>query len=219
MAFSIRASLALSSLLLSACGQLPFQATTPAPLARASLPPVSPVYRVPADEKPPNIATPIAIVANNLKPLAPVHSAPAHIETRPTPAPVFQAANLPTTCTPGGLWRWPGNGKIQRRLSQTGAHGLHIYAHNGAPVYASASGKVIYSGPEPGVGRHFGHLVIIEHNHAYRSVYAHNQRLRVREGEWVNAGHHIADMGTMLRFEIRCLDKAVDPWPYLPRAS
>ena len=61
-----------------------------------------------------------------------------------------------------------------------------------AAVNASAPGKVLYSGD--GI-RGYGKLVIIKHNAVYLSVYAHNSRLLVKEGQTVAKGQKIAEMG------------------------
>ena len=71
--------------------------------------------------------------------------------------------------------------------------------------------------------RGYGKLIIIKHNNTYLSVYAHNRELLVREGQRVNKGQKIAEMGNSdtnriaLHFEIRRLGKPVDPLRYLPQ--
>ena len=52
----------------------------------------------------------------------------------------------------------------------------------GQPVTASAAGKVIFSGT--GI-RGLGKLIIIKHNDAFLSVYAHNSELLVKEDQTV----------------------------------
>ena len=69
--------------------------------------------------------------------------------------------------------------------------------------------------------RGYGKLVIIKHDSQLLSVYAHNRELLVKEGERVQKGQKIAEMGDSdadavgLHFEIRKLGKPVDPMPYL----
>ncbi|CAG0958295.1 partial peptidoglycan LD-endopeptidase LytH, partial [Rhodocyclaceae bacterium] len=54
------------------------------------------------------------------------------------------------------------------------------------------------------------------------SAYAHNSKILVKEGQAVNKGQKIAEIGSSdadqpkLHFEIRRLGKPVDPIPYLP---
>jgi lipoprotein NlpD len=70
--------------------------------------------------------------------------------------------------------------------------------------------------------RGYGKLVIIKHNQTFLSVYAHNNKLMVKEGQSVKAGETIATMGNTdadrvkLHFEIRERGKSVDPAKYLP---
>ena len=99
---------------------------------------------------------------------------------------------------------------------------MDISGKIGQPVLASAAGKVVYSGT--GL-RGYGKLIIIKHNNAYLSAYAHNNKLLVKEGQTVSRGQVIAEMGktdsklVRLHFEIRKNGKPVDPLKYLPRIS
>jgi len=83
---------------------------------------------------------------------------------------------------------------------------------------AASGGKVIYSGSDL---RGYGKLIIIKHNKTFLSVYAHNNKLLVKEGQQVTAGQKIAEMGNTdsntvkLHFEIRQQGKSVDPAKYL----
>ena len=85
---------------------------------------------------------------------------------------------------------------------------------------AAASGSVVYAGS--GL-RGYGKLLIIKHNDIFLSAYGHNSRLRVKEGDTVNAGQHIADAGatgastSKLHFEIRREGEPVNPLNYLPK--
>ena len=97
--------------------------------------------------------------------------------------------------------------------------GLDISGIKGAPVLASAPGKVVYSGA--GL-RGYGRLVIIKHNATWLSAYAHNEKILVAEGDEVKKGQKIAEMGSSdadqvkLHFEIRKQGKPVDPIKLLP---
>jgi lipoprotein NlpD len=119
-------------------------------------------------------------------------------------------------------WQWPTKGKIISSYSanNAGRQGIDIVGTSGQPVYAAASGKVVYSGE--GL-RGYGKLIIIKHNDTFFSAYAHNRRLHVREQQKVKKGQHIADMGksgtdqVMLHFEVRQNGTPVNPVKYLPR--
>ena len=115
---------------------------------------------------------------------------------------------------------WPANGKIVNSFND-GANlkGIGIAGRSGQPVYASAPGRVIFSGT--GI-RGFGKLIVIKHNNTFLSVYGHNSELLVKEGQNVTKGQKIAEMGNTdadqvkLHFEIRRYGKPVDPVKLLP---
>ena len=116
-------------------------------------------------------------------------------------------------------WSWPSSGKVVAPFSESSNKGLDIGGKIGDPVYASASGRVVYSGT--GL-RGYGKLIIIKHNQTYLSAYAHNSNLLVKEGQNVKKGQKIAEVGSTdsdrakLHFEIRRLGKPVDPLKFLP---
>ena len=78
----------------------------------------------------------------------------------------------------------------------------------------AAAGKVVYSGS--GLSG-YGRLIIVKHNKDFLSAYAHNRKLIAQEGQWVEKGAVIAQMGssgtdrTQLHFEIRKKGRPVDP--------
>lgn len=122
-------------------------------------------------------------------------------------------------------WDWPVKGKIIKRFALKGASiskGIDIAAAIGTPVRAASGGKVVYSGA--GL-RGYGQLIIIKHNDSYLSAYAHNRRLLVKEGDTINKGQIIAEMGqtdsdtVKLHFEIRKNGQPIDPLPILPSIS
>lgn len=115
-------------------------------------------------------------------------------------------------------WGWPTQGKVTAGFNEASNKGVDIAGNIGQAINAAAAGKVIYSGSDL---RGYGKLVIIKHNKTYLSVYAHNSKILVKEGQMVTAGQKIAEMGntdatsTKLHFEIRRLGKSVDPSKYL----
>ena len=116
-------------------------------------------------------------------------------------------------------WAWPAAGKVVATFNGASSKGVDIAGRAGDPVYASAPGKVVYSGE--GIPA-YGKLVIIRHNGTYLSAYAHNSQILVKEGQSVAKGQKIAEVGSSgsesprLHFEIRRLGKPVDPLQYLP---
>jgi len=117
-------------------------------------------------------------------------------------------------------WQWPIRGVIAKNFSQTGRKGLDIFGKYGEPVRAAAGGKIVYSGRGL-IG--YGNLVIVKHSESLLSAYANNSRLLVREGDAVQKGQAIAEVGknavkrSSLHFEIRKDGKPVDPTLYLPK--
>lgn len=119
-------------------------------------------------------------------------------------------------------WLWPVSGKIVGVFNNTlgGNKGIDLTSRFGAPICASAAGRVVYSGA--GI-RSYGNLIIIKHNDDYLSAYAYNKRMLVHEGQMVKQGEKIAEMGkndagaTRLHFEIRRSGKPVNPQFYLPK--
>lgn len=117
-------------------------------------------------------------------------------------------------------WHWPAKGPLITTFENSGRKGVNIAGQLGAPVYAAADGRVVYTG---GGLRGYGELIIVKHSQRYLSAYAHNNKLLVQEGDPVTGGQRIADMGrtgtdrVMLHFEIRRDGKPVDPIAFLPK--
>lgn len=144
---------------------------------------------------------------------------------RPAPAqqqpPVASAAPRPA---PGGAsawsWDWPVKGRVSRQFdSNRKFKGINIQSKPGTAVRAAAPGEVVYAGD--GL-RGYGQLIIVKHNAAYLSAYAHNKVMKVREGERVSGGQTIGEVGGdaanpgRLYFEIRKQGSPVDPTRLLP---
>lgn len=117
-------------------------------------------------------------------------------------------------------WGIPTQGKLIAQFSESANRkGIDISGKLGQPVFASAAGKIVYSGS--GL-RGYGKLIIIKHNATYLSAYAHNDKILVKEGQSVKRGQKIAAMGSTdadkvkLHFEIRRLGKPIDPAKFLP---
>jgi len=118
-------------------------------------------------------------------------------------------------------WHTPAYGSIISKFDPLNK-GINLGGQVGDPIFATATGKVVYSGH--GL-RGYGNLIIIKHNSTYLSAYAHNQKIFVKDGDWVTAGQKIAEMGdtgttrVMLHFEIRKNGQPVNPAIYLARKS
>ncbi len=114
---------------------------------------------------------------------------------------------------------WPADGKSRRGTTSGRGQGVYIAGTAGAPVRAAAAGEVVYAGQ--GL-RGYGNLLLIRHDANFITVYAHNERLLVKQGTKVRQGQQIATMGNsdskevQLYFELRYDSKAVDALRYLP---
>lgn len=159
-------------------------------------------------EKIQQLAQPVAIVA----------------ESKPRPEPKPKPETRTDDAADNGEdealeWSMPAQGKLVAGFSGSSSKGIDIAGRLGQPVFASAPGKVVYSGS--GL-RGYGKLVIIKHNKTYLSAYAHNNQVLVKEGQNVTRGQKIAEMGNTdadqvkLHFEVRRFGKPVDPAKYLP---
>lgn len=115
---------------------------------------------------------------------------------------------------------WPASGSSRRGTQTSNTQGVFIAAAAGTPVSAAAAGKVMYSGNSL---RRYGNMLIISHDANFLTVYAHNEKLLVKEGDQVKQGQKIATMGSTgndtvsLYFELRYDGKAVDALRYLPK--
>lgn len=116
-------------------------------------------------------------------------------------------------------WRWPAQGRV-RMATDRKQKGIDISGTVGQPVWAAASGKVIYAGQ--GI-RGYGNMIIVKHSPSLLSVYAHNKVIQIKEGQIVDRGQQIAEMGdtdsstVKLHFEIRDNGKPLNPLSLLPK--
>jgi len=122
---------------------------------------------------------------------------------------------------------WPVRGWITspfgRRTSPfsgipTFHEGLDIAAQTGTPVVAPADGIVVKAAFSPG----YGNMVEISHGYGIKTVYGHNSRLNVKEGQQVKRGDvisYIGDTGSStgphLHYEVRQNGLPVNPLRYL----
>ena len=113
-----------------------------------------------------------------------------------------------------------------RRDPKTGGRRMHngsdFAGSYGTDIYATADGVVSHAGWQSG----FGRLVKIKHEFGIETFYAHNSRIRVKVGQRVSRGEHIADMGnsgrttgTHLHYEVRVGGTPVNPMIYIKAAN
>jgi LysM repeat protein/biotin carboxyl carrier protein len=112
---------------------------------------------------------------------------------------------------------WPVEGPVISTFGRRarGWHaGIDITADMGSQILAAAPGTVLYSGWI----RAYGQIVKIQHSNGFITLYAHNLKNLVEEGEEVEAGQVIATVGRSghasgphLHFEVRRHGKAYNP--------
>lgn len=190
----------------------PIKAEPVAAEAKTATPAVTPIL-----SQPKAVREPFSLEALNRSTTKPTEV----VGTKPTTSPETTTAKPAESKVAGDdsiSWTWPTNGKIVASFNEASNKGIDIAGTTGQAVNAASSGKVIYSGSDL---RGYGNLVIIKHNKTFLSVYAHNSKLVVKEGQIVAAGQKIAEMGNTdsnsvkLHFEIRQQGKSVDPAKYL----
>ncbi|MBN3765518.1 peptidoglycan DD-metalloendopeptidase family protein [Burkholderia sp. Ac-20365] len=134
-------------------------------------------------------------------------------------APRGTAADAPSSPASSISLIWPATGNVVRGFDGNNSKGIDIANAAGTPVFAAAGGTVVYA--SNGL-RGYGNLLIIKHNADYLTAYAHNRTLLVKEGETVQQGQKIAEMGdsdndrVMLHFELRYAGRSIDPARSLP---
>jgi septal ring factor EnvC (AmiA/AmiB activator) len=125
-----------------------------------------------------------------------------------------------------GQLPWPVEGRLAQKFgsprSESLWDGVLIEAREGTEIHAVTKGEVVYAEWLRG----YGLLTIIDHGKGYMSLYAFNQSLYKRVGEWVEAGEIIASVGQSggrsqsgLYFGIRKQGKPVDPLEWCRKVS
>lgn len=141
-----------------------------------------------------------------------------------TSAPVNNASSpvYEVTANATSGYEYPSRNQVVRNFdAAAGSMGMWFAGNVGDPVLASQSGTVLYSGsglPE------YGNLIMIRHSDNYITAYAHNSQLLVKEGDAVQRGQRIANMGSSgqtnqvgLEFQVRLNGNPIDPRAVLGR--
>lgn len=100
-----------------------------------------------------------------------------------------------------------------------GHKGMDIVAKKGTPIYAAASGTVIFASSD---NSGYGRYIIIDHGNGINTLYGHCSELFVNVGDTVSEGEHIAAVGCTgystgdhLHFEVRKNGTKVNPVAYI----
>jgi murein DD-endopeptidase MepM/ murein hydrolase activator NlpD len=96
--------------------------------------------------------------------------------------------------------------------------GIDFLADFGSPIAAAAAGVIVFSGFHP----QYGYMVDIDHGNDLVTRYAHASKLFVKEGDVVQRGHKIGEVGSTgrstgphLHFEVRFRGAPQNPSKFL----
>tara|TARA_B100000927_G_scaffold52597_1_gene39617 strand:- start:43 stop:693 length:651 start_codon:yes stop_codon:yes gene_type:complete len=108
-------------------------------------------------------------------------------------------------------WHHPLNAEFQPSNIDDGW--MVFKQPEGTPIFSIDSGKVEVAGPDiPG----YGNLVMISHSNNYLSLYAHCDKVLVEQGDEVERGSMVAELGStespfpLLKFQIRKNGKPIE---------
>ena len=99
--------------------------------------------------------------------------------------------------------------------------GIDFLADSGSPIAATAAGVVVFAGFHP----QYGYMVDIDHGNDLVTRYAHQSKLYVKEGDVVQRGRKLGEVGSTgrstgphLHYEVRLNNVAVNPLEYILNA-
>lgn len=137
----------------------------------------------------------------------PIHSQLAYLMAKPTIRPV----SAPITA---------GFGYRKNPFTSRGSEfhrGIDFAAPYGETIVATGDGIVVFAGWNTGYGR----MVVISHGYGLSTLYAHNSKLLVKQGDKVKKGDPIAkagntgrSTGTHVHYEVKLNGKNVNPANY-----
>lgn len=120
---------------------------------------------------------------------------------------------------------WPVTGRISSHYGPRWGsfhQGIDIAAPKGTPIRAASNGLVITSINKSKRYSKYGKTIIIEHANGIRTLYAHNNKNKVKAGECVKSGEIIGSVGSTgnatgnhLHFEVRENGRPSNPTNYL----
>ncbi len=95
--------------------------------------------------------------------------------------------------------------------------GIDFTAPRSTEIYATGDGKVV----ETRWSRSYGRCIIVNHGYGYKTLYAHCSSFKVKEGEQVERGEVIGEVGSTgkstaphLHYEVRKNNKPINPINY-----
>jgi murein DD-endopeptidase MepM/ murein hydrolase activator NlpD len=115
--------------------------------------------------------------------------------------PTYLAYTAPSSAS-GYQYTGPSTGRLiwptlsKAKLTQSyhrGHYALDIANRDKGPIFAAAAGKVIVA--KYGWNGGYGNYIIIDHGNGMQTLYGHNEKLYVTEGQYVEQGQTISWMG------------------------
>ena len=95
---------------------------------------------------------------------------------------------------------------------------LDLKAKVGTPIYAPANGVVVYAQNKGA----YGNFILIAHSYGFKTAYGHLSKFAVESGDFVKKGDLIGyvgntgrSTGSHLHYEVRYLDKWINPQPFV----
>lgn len=135
------------------------------------------------------------------------------------------APSYPGSSGPKAVGRliWPaGPGATLTQPYHRGHTALDIANPNRGPIFAAAAGKVVKA--KYGWNGGYGNVIIIDHGNGMQTLYGHNEKLYVTEGQYVDQGQTISWMGNTgnvrgrtgihVHFEVRINGVKYNPMNY-----
>ncbi|MCB0407167.1 MAG: M23 family metallopeptidase [Bdellovibrionales bacterium] len=99
--------------------------------------------------------------------------------------------------------------------------GIDLGGQRHTPIFAAHEGYVIYAGSG---FKGYGRMIIVQYDNQWASLYAHLQKIQVKEGDYVSTRQQIGTMGRTgratgvhLHFELMEDQIPIDPLPYLEK--
>lgn len=145
----------------------------------------------------------------------------------PRSTPKQQRNPAATASLPGGAWRPPVQGRLIAAFGERDeigavSEGIRISGRENGLVSAPAGGTIRFAGPF----RHYGNMVIIEHDQGLHSLIAGLGRIDTQVGRKISAGEPVGALSPSghgrtpaLYYELRLNGKAVDPSAKFPDLS
>ena len=121
--------------------------------------------------------------------------------------------------------QWPAKGKLTSKFGwrrRNFHYGIDIANRKGTKIHAASDGVVILSGKNINGFSGYGKVIALQHSDNLITLYAHNNRNFVTEGQCVKRKQTIGEIGKTgnatgyhLHFEVRKNKKPVNPIYYL----